>query len=1101
LTDETSEVGQQIEEILGEQHSDLVAAAVLEVIEAAHQANPDGWEVTLDKSGSFLRVNAGAILVAEVLRDWTPLRFAVKVSEAAGLPPEVEVSDSFRILPDTALASVEVDDFERTWPAIREACLPAVAAASAARKRVTWYWAHSQEAVDSLAAFLKRSAPVPAYLGAGSGDSLEALFAEFLDTFGSGEKGTKHMEIVLHSREAAQQRLRRIRELEAAGGDLTDEVLDGLLPHTGSAGNRARGAWTSVAPAVTKDIRSWFEGSGFRKPEDWPEVAKALWRLVSRALAKVDELEEAIEEFQTSGWSKGFQAGMISPFLNAIRPESFAIFNSKSRRSINHFAGTKYSPNLASYPAANQEILDWTTELSELFVIPEHPELRPHEVFDMFAHWLVAERKFFEDGAGPEADDEQPPRRVWKIAPGENADQWDQWLASGIAAIGWNELGDLSEVSKKEFDARVAKVLAGHVGKPGWSKVGLRQVWRFRNIRIGDLMVANRGTKEVVGIGEVVGEYRFDPSVVLGHQVGVRWTDTDLRGVSKPGWKRTLIELDEQELETLLATRREPPVSPPAFGPRAFELLEALARSPVKETYLSRKDEYKANVEAPLMLVFREAVSSLPTELRADLETEKNVCSRFLKNDHGQGGAWPHLWAAAYKGPSRIEGAQLYVSINAERFDAGFFIGHHGGEIREALVSNLESFGGELDGELLDSWKGSGLEFGQKGEDPQLDFGSDGRSWWRALTSPGGAKGREVRVGRSWSPEEVQRSSAAELASRVREVFEAVFPLVLFCGPGDPRGAVRAHLGRQVGEPPLPTASLLSEAPPRARPSRAAELPLAEVAAQTHLPEARLRAWVHAVERKGQAILYGPPGTGKTFVARKLAAHIVGGGYGFVDLLQFHPAYAYEDFVQGLRPVAEAGGGVRFEVVRGRFLEFCERAERVGDPCVLILDEINRANLSRVFGELMYLLEYRDESVALAGGRSLRIPKNVRVLGTMNTADRSIALVDHALRRRFAFLSLRPEYDVLRAHFAPLAFDPEGLIKALHRVNSEIGDENYSLGVSFFMVPHPESELEHIWRMEIEPYLEELFFDQPQKTKKFRWSEIAAEILAKKGAE
>ena len=100
---------------------------------------------------------------------------------------------------------------------------------------------------------------------------------------------------------------------------------------------------------------------------------------------------------------------------------------------------------------------------------------------------------------------------------------------------------------------------------------------------------------------------------------------------------------------------------------------------------------------------------------------------------------------------------------------------------------------------------------------------------------------------------------------------------------------------------------------------------------------------------------------------------------------------------------------------QGGFLDFCREAQGRTDTCVLIVDEINRANLSRVFGELMYLLEYRDKAVPLAGGGRFEIPENVRIIGTMNTADRSIALVDHALRRRFAFLALRPRDDVLES--------------------------------------------------------------------------------------
>jgi 5-methylcytosine-specific restriction protein B len=271
--------------------------------------------------------------------------------------------------------------------------------------------------------------------------------------------------------------------------------------------------------------------------------------------------------------------------------------------------------------------------------------------------------------------------------------------------------------------------------------------------------------------------------------------------------------------------------------------------------------------------------------------------------------------------------------------------------------------------------------------------------------------------------------------------------------------------------------------------------PLLQLAEETGFDEAELARWVRAIERKGQAILYGPPGTGKTFVAEKLAAHLIGGGDGFFDLVQFHPAYAYEDFVQGIRPQSE-GDHLSYPVVPGRFLEFCAEASQRRERCVLIIDEINRANLSRVFGELMYLLEYRERAIPLAGGGFFKIPANVRLIGTMNTADRSIALVDHALRRRFAFLALYPNYDLLRRYHQrqQTGFSSEGLISILQRLNQQINDPHYAVGVTYFLTQHLADELEDIWRMEIEPYLEEYFFDQPGKVADFRWDTIKQKV-------
>lgn len=267
------------------------------------------------------------------------------------------------------------------------------------------------------------------------------------------------------------------------------------------------------------------------------------------------------------------------------------------------------------------------------------------------------------------------------------------------------------------------------------------------------------------------------------------------------------------------------------------------------------------------------------------------------------------------------------------------------------------------------------------------------------------------------------------------------------------------------------------------------EYTLAKCAAETGIFEEELQRWIRAINRKKQAILQGPPGTGKTYLAKQLAKYLVGSGDGFAELVQFHPAYSYEDFIQDIRPQAQ-NGQLNYPVVPGRFLEFCKKAALCEDTCVLIIDEINRTNLSSVFGELRYLLEYRDEKIPLAGSNELfGIPKNVRIIGTMNTADRSIALVDNALRRRFAFIDILPNYDILRHYHdrEQTGFNVDGLIDELKKVNQEINDSHYQLGISFFLLPDIAEQIEDIWRMEIQPYLDDYFFDQRDKLDKFRW--------------
>ncbi|MEW5855907.1 MAG: AAA family ATPase, partial [Cyanobacteriota bacterium] len=305
---------------------------------------------------------------------------------------------------------------------------------------------------------------------------------------------------------------------------------------------------------------------------------------------------------------------------------------------------------------------------------------------------------------------------------------------------------------------------------------------------------------------------------------------------------------------------------------------------------------------------------------------------------------------------------------------------------------------------------------------------------------------------------EVLQQSTEELVNKISQTFRSYLPLVLLTLSNEPIPVISQYLNNLNNE-----------------------YSLKQFTEETSIEKIEIKRWVHAIERKKQAIFYGSPGTGKTFITQKIAQHLIGGGYGFSELVQFHPAYTYEDFIQGIRPQSQ-DGQLKYSLVPGRFLEFCKKAEYCQGLCVLIIDEINRANLAQVFGELMYLLEYRDKEIPLAGGTAFRIPLNVRIIGTMNTADRSIALVDHALRRRFAFIELRPNYEVLRRyHEKKTSFKVNKLIDVLKRLNNAIADKHYEIGISFFLTEKLPEDIEDIWLMEIEPYLEEYFFDNLKK--------------------
>jgi 5-methylcytosine-specific restriction protein B len=246
------------------------------------------------------------------------------------------------------------------------------------------------------------------------------------------------------------------------------------------------------------------------------------------------------------------------------------------------------------------------------------------------------------------------------------------------------------------------------------------------------------------------------------------------------------------------------------------------------------------------------------------------------------------------------------------------------------------------------------------------------------------------------------------------------------------------------------------------------------------------RGWLDEIREllvdERQLVFYGPPGTGKTFLAMKLAEYL-GGGPEQVKIVQFHPSYAYEDFFEGFRPVEDPETReVAFRLTAGPLRELADLASREGNrhlPHFLIIDEINRANLARVFGELYFLLEYRDRSVRLTySGDDFPLPPNLFVIGTMNTADRSIALVDAAMRRRFAFVELSPRTEptagLLARWLEREGRDPEPA-RLLDALNARIDDADFALGPSYLMKPgvYRDGGLERTWRTKILPLLEE----------------------------
>ncbi|MCA1707458.1 MAG: AAA family ATPase, partial [Actinobacteria bacterium] len=269
------------------------------------------------------------------------------------------------------------------------------------------------------------------------------------------------------------------------------------------------------------------------------------------------------------------------------------------------------------------------------------------------------------------------------------------------------------------------------------------------------------------------------------------------------------------------------------------------------------------------------------------------------------------------------------------------------------------------------------------------------------------------------------------------------------------------------------------------------------LAREVTFPPEFVQKVLRLIHHRPQVVFYGPPGTGKTYFARALADYLARGG-GTVEIVQFHPSYSYEDFVEGYRP-RTVDGQLAYEIVDGPLKRIAlKAAERKDVDHVLLIDEFNRALVSKVLGELYFLLEYRGTELRLQySDTPFTLPPNLLILATMNTADRSIALVDAALRRRFHFIGFYPDQTPVQGLLRQFLRDNklEGslgwLPGVIDKANSMAVDRHVALGPSHFLDPKlTEEQVELIWEHSVMPYFEEQFLDEPDHLRRFELAAI-----------
>ena len=1063
----------------------------------------------------------------------------------------------------------------------------------------------------------------------------EELYSQFIDEYLSSETGRQHRRVYVETSRQGRENYYKVKEAKERGEDITDPVLLKLMPHRNTSHTRQTGAWVFVAPAIIRDVKSWFENSGWTAHENWPQVSEAIFRLVETAVERPEEFEDACRRFNASPLSNGFQSGFITPILSCIRGEWYSLANSKSLKLLSWLIGHKVSGRIEHYPEVNRLLRSTIDSLEDIIDPSIVDGLSRYQMYQIFCHWLITIQKYFKK----EKEDDDDKVETDK----------EGFVAEGPAEYGTSDSRKLSrhqveeimleifpqEQQRKAVLQRMAQdiLLAADEGTSAWFLSYRNQRKRFRltagryavsecspgfyRIHIPESSLPSDSITFITTNGGAVDYWDsksqqsritnlslppelldyYDQALASLHHKYIRmaastFKESPWRKHHQPEAVNWIAGQTGRELpQPDYAVKASSDTSGRGYywlncNPAQWDVMTLPQGAEKSYTSYSERGgkrriyAYMEALKAGDLLIGYETtpgkrVRSL-LQITKGLHTEENVEKFTFRKleDTAEGPTWEEMQEMEELSgcePLHQNQGSLF-RLTPEEFhliaDASGFASVSYRERIPVEIPELSSF---IRKDLQDERTRRIISDRMKAEEPArrlmeerigsmtpddigkfldlvctTEFRDDGTpvSNRFGMAMRGQLKNRLMNNPDHFNKwiEPLWRLPDSEVLHHLQLLWDAgelsgagsslpsvvlylrdperygiwvsfmqkALEAVGFDSPGKFRSATayaafnnQLHRFREIYSIPPSGLDLVLwhiDTQYHQRPQSGNEpITIEGLVEKTGFSAQLLSQWISGLERKGQAILYGPPGTGKTFAANAVADYLVSQGNGEKEIVQFHPAYNYEDFIQGIRPETnEEGTMVTYPVRAGHFLEFCRKAEEHGDdPCVLIIDEINRANLARVFGELMYLLEYRKQSIRLAGSTEpFSIPENVYIIGTMNTADRSIALVDHALRRRFAFIPLHPNFDVLRSYHRRMktGFDPEPLIEELRRVNEGINDPHYELGISYFLQRTSADELESIWRMEIEPYLEEYFFDQPQKMKAFRWERIAGRM-------